>query len=128
MIRGSTFRPPFRRKIAPVLDILLTCSNSSGGQSDWWSSSEKMSAQSRAEMHSLSPPEKRRHSAYLLVAPLAVPRRHREGTSERRREMADDESVKLQSGDNEVFSVSKEVACQAVTIKEMLEGARALPL
>ena len=35
----------------------------------------------------------------------------------------DDESVKLQSGDNEVFSVSKEVACQAVTIKEMLEGA-----
>ena len=42
--------------------------------------------------------------------------------------MADDESVKLQSGDNEVFSVSKEVACQAVTIKEMLEGARALPL
>eukprot|EP01048_Picozoa_sp_COSAG05_P000317 COSAG05_NODE_8_length_40675_cov_148.837539_26_plen_75_part_00 len=34
----------------------------------------------------------------------------------------DDESVKLQSGDNEVFSVSKEVACQAVTIKEMLEG------
>ena len=37
--------------------------------------------------------------------------------------MADDDSVKLQSGDNEVFSVSKEVACQAVTIKEMLEGA-----
>jgi hypothetical protein len=36
--------------------------------------------------------------------------------------MADDDSVKLQSGDNEVFSVSKEVACQAVTIKEMLEG------
>ena len=36
----------------------------------------------------------------------------------------DDESVKLQSGDNEVFSVSKEVACQAVTIKEMLEGER----
>ena len=35
----------------------------------------------------------------------------------------DDESVKLQSGDKEVFSVSKEVACQAVTIKEMLEGA-----
>ena len=35
----------------------------------------------------------------------------------------DDESVKLQSGDNEVFSVSKKVACQAVTIKEMLEGA-----
>ena len=37
--------------------------------------------------------------------------------------MADDDSVKLQSGDNEVFSVSKEVACQAVTIKEMPEGA-----
>ena len=36
--------------------------------------------------------------------------------------MSDDEAVKLQSGDNEVFSVSKEVACQAVTIKEMLEG------
>ena len=35
----------------------------------------------------------------------------------------DDESVKLQSRDKEVFSVSKEVACQAVTIKEMLEGA-----
>ena len=34
----------------------------------------------------------------------------------------DDEAVKLQSGDNEVFSVSKEVACQAITIKEMLEG------
>jgi hypothetical protein len=40
----------------------------------------------------------------------------------------DDESVKLQSGDNEVFSVSKEVACQAVTIKEMLEGAHFPPL
>lgn len=42
--------------------------------------------------------------------------------------MADDDSVKLQSGDNEVFSVSKEVACQAVTIKEMLEGPSAPPL
>ena len=42
--------------------------------------------------------------------------------------MADDDSVKLQSGDNEVFSVSKEVACQAVTIKEMLEGAPTLSL
>ena len=42
--------------------------------------------------------------------------------------MADDDSVKLQSGDNEVFSVSKEVACQAVTIKEILEGPSAPPL
>ena len=43
----------------------------------------------------------------------------------------DDEAVKLQSGDNEVFSVSKEVACQAVTIKEMLEDTEsdtAIPL
>ena len=39
----------------------------------------------------------------------------------------DDEAVKLQSGDNEVFSVSKEVACQAVTIKEMLEGKKRHP-
>ena len=38
----------------------------------------------------------------------------------------DDESVKLQSGDNEVFSVSKKVACQAVTIKEMLDGQNKL--
>ena len=35
--------------------------------------------------------------------------------------MGGDEAVTLQSGDNEVFSVSKEVACQASLIKEMLE-------
>ena len=34
--------------------------------------------------------------------------------------MGGDEAVTLQSGDNEVFSVSKEVACQASLIKEML--------
>ena len=45
--------------------------------------------------------------------------------------MGDDETVTLQSGDNEVFSVSKEVACQASLIKEMLEDTEsevAIPL
>ena len=36
--------------------------------------------------------------------------------------MGDDEAITLQSGDSEMFSVSKVVACHAVTIKEMLEG------
>ena len=35
--------------------------------------------------------------------------------------MRGDEAIKLQSGDNEVFSVSKAIACQAITIKELLE-------